>query len=97
MTELVVGICVIRDIASKPSARPGVCYIAAQETISGPAFGHHSAKVVVCVVDGKPIVAVVPAPLAVCLDRLRELAGVARSEWPPPTIWALMRCLGSVR
>jgi prolyl-tRNA editing enzyme YbaK/EbsC (Cys-tRNA(Pro) deacylase) len=48
---------------------------AAQEAISAPVVGRHSAKVVVCVVDGNPIVAVIPVPLAVRLDRLLELAG----------------------
>jgi prolyl-tRNA editing enzyme YbaK/EbsC (Cys-tRNA(Pro) deacylase) len=48
---------------------------AAQETISASVVGRHSAKVVVCVVDGKPLVAVVPVPLAVHPDRLLELAG----------------------
>jgi prolyl-tRNA editing enzyme YbaK/EbsC (Cys-tRNA(Pro) deacylase) len=48
---------------------------ATQEAISASVFGQHSAKVVVCVVDGKPIVAMVPVPLAVHLDRLLELAG----------------------
>ena len=48
---------------------------AAQETIPAPVLERHSAKAVVCVVDGKPIVAVVPVPLAVHLDRLLELAG----------------------
>ena len=33
------------------------------------------AKVVVCLVDGEPIEAIVPAALAVHLDRLLELAG----------------------
>ena len=33
------------------------------------------AKVVVCLVEGEPIQAVVPAPLAVNLDRLLELTG----------------------
>src|SRR5215831_9789215 len=35
----------------------------------------HWAKVVVCVVDGEPVDAVIPASLAVRLDRLLELAG----------------------
>jgi Ala-tRNA(Pro) deacylase len=37
--------------------------------------GRDWAKVVVCVVDGEPVEAVVPAPLIVNLDRLLELAG----------------------
>jgi len=37
--------------------------------------GKDWAKVVVCFIDGVPIQAVVPAPLTVNLDRLRELAG----------------------
>ena len=37
--------------------------------------GRDWAKVVVCLVEGEPIQAVVPAPLAVNLDRLLELAG----------------------
>jgi prolyl-tRNA editing enzyme YbaK/EbsC (Cys-tRNA(Pro) deacylase) len=47
----------------------------AAQAISASVFGRHSAKVVVCVVDGKPLVAVVPVPLAVHPDRLLELAG----------------------
>ena len=35
----------------------------------------HWAKVVVCVVDGEPVDAVIPASLAVRLDRLLELTG----------------------
>lgn len=37
--------------------------------------GRDWAKVVVCIVEGEPIQAVVPAPLAVNLDRLLALAG----------------------
>jgi prolyl-tRNA editing enzyme YbaK/EbsC (Cys-tRNA(Pro) deacylase) len=37
--------------------------------------GRQWAKVVVCVVDGEPIDAVVPAALSVHLDRLLELSG----------------------
>src|SRR5688572_23221624 len=37
--------------------------------------GRDWAKVVVCLVEGEPIQAVVPAPLAVNLDRLLQLAG----------------------
>ena len=51
---------------------PNQC--AAQETIPAPVFGRRSTNVVICVVDGKPIAAVVPVPLAVHLDRLLELA-----------------------
>ena len=36
--------------------------------------GRDWAKVVVCVVDGEPVEAVVPAPMTVNLDRLLELA-----------------------
>jgi Ala-tRNA(Pro) deacylase len=37
--------------------------------------GRDWAKVVVCLIEGEPIQAVVPAPMAVNLDRLLELAG----------------------
>lgn len=37
--------------------------------------GRNWAKVVICVVDGEPIEAVIPAPLVVNFDRLLELAG----------------------
>lgn len=39
--------------------------------------GRDWAKVVICVVDGEPIEAVVPAPMTVNLSRLVELAGGA--------------------
>ena len=37
--------------------------------------GRDWAKVVVCFIDGEPVQAVIPAPLLVDLDRLRDLAG----------------------
>jgi len=46
-----------------------------EEAVAARFPGRHQAKVVVCVVDGEPIAAVIPVPLAVHLDRLLELAG----------------------
>jgi prolyl-tRNA editing enzyme YbaK/EbsC (Cys-tRNA(Pro) deacylase) len=48
---------------------------AREETVTARFPERHRAKVVVCVVDGEPIEAVIPVPLAVYLDRLLELAG----------------------
>jgi Ala-tRNA(Pro) deacylase len=37
--------------------------------------GREWAKVVICFIDGRPVEAVLPAPLTIDLDRLRQLAG----------------------
>ncbi len=53
-------------------------YTAQEEAAVMHVPGRDWAKVVVCAVEGEPIQAVVPAPLAVNLDRLLELAGGTR-------------------
>ena len=50
-------------------------YTAQEEAAAMHVPGRDWAKVVICLVDGEPIQAVLPAPLAVNLDRLLELAG----------------------
>lgn len=50
-------------------------YTAQEEAAAMHVPGRDWAKVVVCFVEGEPIQAVVPAPQAVNLDRLLELAG----------------------
>ena len=50
-------------------------FTAQQEAAETHVPGRDWAKVVVCVADGKPIQAVLPAPLVVNLDRLLTLAG----------------------
>lgn len=50
-------------------------YTAQEEAAATHVPGRDWAKVVSCFVDGEPIEAVVPAPLAVSLDRLLHLAG----------------------
>jgi len=50
-------------------------YTAREEAAATHVPGRDWAKVVVCFIDGAPVEAVVPAPLLVNLDRLRELAG----------------------
>jgi Ala-tRNA(Pro) deacylase len=50
-------------------------FTAQDEAAATHVSGRDWAKVVVCIVDGQPIEAVLPAPLMVNLDRLRELAG----------------------
>jgi Ala-tRNA(Pro) deacylase len=50
-------------------------YSAQEEAAAIHVPGRDWAKVVVCFVDGRPIEAVVPAPLVVDLDRLLEVAG----------------------
>jgi Ala-tRNA(Pro) deacylase len=49
-------------------------FTAQEEAAATHVPGRDWAKVVVCIVDGEPVEAVVPAPLTVNLDRLRELA-----------------------
>jgi Ala-tRNA(Pro) deacylase len=49
-------------------------YTAHEEAAAVHVPGRDWAKVVVCFVEGEPIQAVVPAPLAVNLDRLLDLA-----------------------
>ena len=50
-------------------------YTAQEEAAALHVPGRDWAKVVICLVDGEPIQAVLPAPLVVNLDRLLELAG----------------------
>lgn len=52
-----------------------VAVTAQEEAAAMHVPGRDWAKVVVCVADGKPIQAVLPAPLVVNLDRLRTLTG----------------------
>jgi Ala-tRNA(Pro) deacylase len=49
-------------------------YTAQEEAAAMHVPGRDWAKVVICFVDGAPVQAVLPAPLAVNLDRLLELA-----------------------
>ena len=53
-------------------------YTAQEEAAAAHVPGHEWAKTVVCVADGEPILAVLPAPLAVDLQRLQRASG-ARS------------------
>lgn len=55
--------------------RHAQAFTAQQEAQVSHVPGRSWAKVVVCVADGEPVVAVLPAPLLVDLDKLRELAG----------------------
>ena len=50
-------------------------FTAQEEAAATHVPGREWAKVVVCIIDGEPVEAVVPAPLFVNLDRLLELAG----------------------
>ena len=50
-------------------------FTAQEEAAATHVAGRDWAKVVVCVIDGEPVEAVVPAPSIVNLDRLLELAG----------------------
>jgi Ala-tRNA(Pro) deacylase len=50
-------------------------FTAQEEAAATHVPGRNWAKVVVCVVDGEPVLAVVPAPSSVRLDRLVDLAG----------------------
>ena len=50
-------------------------YTAQEEAAATHVPGREFAKVVICFVDGQPIQAVVPAPLAVDVDRLLDLTG----------------------
>ena len=50
-------------------------YTAQEEAAAAHIRGRDWAKVVVCILDGRPIQAVVPAPFNVNLDALADLAG----------------------
>jgi Ala-tRNA(Pro) deacylase len=50
-------------------------YTAQEEAAAVHIAGRDWAKVVICFVDGKPVEAVLPAPMVVNLNRLLELAG----------------------
>jgi Ala-tRNA(Pro) deacylase len=50
-------------------------YTAQEEAAAAHVPGHQWAKTVACLADDHPILAVVPAPVLVDLDRLRKLAG----------------------
>jgi Ala-tRNA(Pro) deacylase len=52
-----------------------VAYTAQEEAAVTHVPGHLWAKAVVCIADGQPLLAVVPATLAVDLKRLREILG----------------------
>lgn len=52
-------------------------YTAQEEAAVAHVSGKEWAKAVVCIADGQPILAVLPAPLSVDLDRLKELAGAS--------------------
>lgn len=52
-------------------------FTAQEEAAALHVRGRDWAKVVVCIADGVPIQAVLPAPLAVNLDRLREASGAS--------------------
>jgi len=52
-----------------------IAFTAQEEAAATHVRGRDWAKVVVCFIDGEPVEAVVPAPCAVNLDRLLELAG----------------------
>jgi Ala-tRNA(Pro) deacylase len=53
-------------------------FTAQEEAAATHVPGWNWAKVVVCVVDGEPIEAVLPAPLQIDFDRLLELTGGSR-------------------
>jgi Ala-tRNA(Pro) deacylase len=50
-------------------------FTAQEEAAATHVPGRDWAKVVICIVDGEPVEAVLPAPFVVNLDRLAELAG----------------------
>lgn len=52
-------------------------FSASEEAAATHVSGRNWAKVVVCIIDGEPVEAVVPAPSIVNLDRLLDLAGGA--------------------
>jgi len=49
---------------------------------------HERASIVVCVVDGAPVQALVPASLAINLDRLLELAGATEIRLAQDGEWS---------
>lgn len=53
--------------------RHPVAYTAQEEAAAAHVPGHEWAKVVVCVADEQPVLAVVPAPLKVDVERLRDV------------------------
>ena len=54
--------------------RHPVAYTAQEEAAAAQVPGHHWAKVVVCVADERPLLAVLPAPLKVDVTRLKDAA-----------------------
>jgi Ala-tRNA(Pro) deacylase len=52
-------------------------FTAQEEAAAAHVPGRDWAKVVICVVDGRPVQAVLPAPMTVSLARLMDLAGAA--------------------
>ena len=70
-----------RERAHGRSARSGPAFSAQEEPEAAHVPGRDWAKVVVCVVDGQPIEALLPAPFIVDLERLLQLARGARSAW----------------
>lgn len=74
---------VISDYLNRHQARYSLlphprAYTAQEEAAAAHIKGREWAKTVVCFADGQPILAVVPAPFGVDLDRLQQAAG-ARS------------------
>lgn len=53
-----------------------VAYTAQEEAALSRVPGHAWAKAVVCIADGKPLLAVLPAPMVVDFNRLRLFLGV---------------------
>ena len=51
-----------------------IAYTAQEEAAAAHVSGREWAKVVVCMADGHPVLAVLPAPLKVDLDRLKQAA-----------------------
>lgn len=54
-----------------------IAYTAQEEAAAAHVPGHEWAKVVVCVADDRPVLAVLPAPLKIDLPRLREVTHVS--------------------
>ncbi len=50
-----------------------VAYTAQEEAAAAQVPGHEWAKVVVCIADDRPVLAVIPAPLKVDFERLRNV------------------------
>jgi Ala-tRNA(Pro) deacylase len=55
-----------------------LAYTAQEEAAAAHVPGRDWAKTVICVADGEPILAVLPAPLVINFERLRVLVGARR-------------------